>query len=252
MGRLQDKVALITGSGSGIGRATALLFAREGAKVVVADRNPDGGNATVESIRSAGGEAIFVQADISRESDCAAMVQAAVDRYGRIDILHNHAGILHPLDGPITELSEQAIDETFAINCKGMLFTAKYAVRQMIRQGGGAIVNTGSDLAFIGLANLTAYTASKAAVVGVTRTLAVELAPHKIRVNAVCPGFTYTNMNVDMAKNTALMEEMKKDYLIKELGRPEDVAHAVLYLASDEAAFTTGACLVVDGGHTIK
>lgn len=252
MGRLQDKVALVTGSGSGIGRATAILFAREGAKVVVADRDPVGGNATVEAIRGAGGEAVFAQADVSRENDCASMVQVAVERFGRIDVLHNHAGILHPLDGPITELSEKAIDETFAINCKGMLFTAKYAVRQMIRQGGGAIVNTGSDLAYIGLANLTAYTASKSAVVGVTRTLAVELAPHKIRVNAVCPGFTYTNMNVDMAKNTTLMEEMKKDYLMKQLGRPEDVAYAVLYLASDEAAFTTGACLVVDGGHTIK
>jgi NAD(P)-dependent dehydrogenase (short-subunit alcohol dehydrogenase family) len=191
-------------------------------------------------------------ADVAREADCAAMVALAVERFGRLDILHNHAGILHPQDGPIIELSEQAIDETFAINCKGMLFAAKYAVRQMIAQGGGAIVNTGSDLAFIGLSNLTAYTASKSAVVGVTRTLAVELAPHNIRVNAVCPGFTYTNMNVGMAANTGLMEEMKKDYLIKRLGRPEDVAHAVLYLASDEAGFTTGACLVVDGGHTIK
>lgn len=252
MGRLQDKIALVTGSGSGIGRAVAVLFAREGAAVAVADRNPEGGQATVAAIRAAGGRADFIRVDVSREADCARMVQTVVDTYGRLDILHNHAGILHPLDGPITELSEQAIDETFAINCKGMLFTAKYAVRQMIRQGGGAIVNTGSDLAFIGLANLTAYTASKSAVVGVTRTLAVELAPQNIRVNAVCPGFTYSNMNVDMAKDQALMEEMKRDYLIKRLGRPEDIAAAVLYLASDEAPFTTGACLVVDGGHTIK
>jgi 3-oxoacyl-[acyl-carrier protein] reductase len=252
MNRLTDKVALITGSGSGIGRATAILFAREGARVVVADRDPKGGHETVEAIRAAGGQASFVQADVSREADCARMVQATVDAHGRLDVLHNHAGILHPHDGPITELSEQTIDETFAINCKGMLFTAKYAVRQMIKQGGGVIVNTGSDLAFIGLANLTAYTASKGAVVAVTRTLAVELAPHNIRVNAVCPGFTYSNMNVEMAKNVELMEEMKKDYLIKRLGRPEDVANAVLYLASDESPFTTGACLVVDGGHTIK
>jgi 3-oxoacyl-[acyl-carrier protein] reductase len=252
MSRLIDKVVLITGSGSGIGRATAVLFAREGARVVVADRDPKGGQETVETIRAAGGQASFVQVDVSREADCARMVQATVDAHGRLDVLHNHAGILHPHDGPITELSEQTIDETFAINCKGMLFTAKYAVRQMIKQGGGVIVNTGSDLAFIGLANLTAYTASKGAVVAVTRTLAVELAPHNIRVNAVCPGFTYSNMNVEMAKNVELMGEMKKDYLIKRLGRPEDVANAVLYLASDESSFTTGACLVVDGGHTIK
>lgn len=252
MGRLQDKVALVTGSGSGIGRATAILFAREGAKVAVADRDPTGGNATVATIVTAGGEAFFVQADVTREAECQRMVQACIDRYGRLDILHNHAGILHPHDGPITELSAEVIDETFAINCRGMLLTAKYAVRQMMRQGGGAIVNTGSDLAFIGLANLTAYTASKSAVVGVTRTLAVELAEHNIRVNAVCPGFTYTNMNVEMAKNTELIEEMKRDYLIKRLGRPEDIAYAVLYLASDEAPFTTGACLAVDGGHTIK
>ena len=168
MNRLADKIALITGSGSGIGRATAILFAREGARVVVADRDPIGGQETVETIRQAGGEASFVQVDVSREADCARMVQTVVDTHGRLDVLHNHAGILHPLDGPITELSEQAIDETFAINCKGMLFTAKYAVRQMIAQGGGAIVNTGSDLAFVGLANLTAYTASKGAVVAVT------------------------------------------------------------------------------------
>jgi NAD(P)-dependent dehydrogenase (short-subunit alcohol dehydrogenase family) len=252
MRRVEDKVALITGAGSGIGRATARLFAQEGARVVVADRDPEGGEATVAAIRDDGHEAIFQRADVSREADCAAMVEAAIARFGRLDILHNHAGILHPGDGPITELSEAVIDETFAINCKGMLLTAKYAVRQMVAQEGGAIVNTGSDLAFIGLANLTAYTASKAAVVGVTRTLAVELAPHNIRVNAVCPGFTYSNMNVAMAEDTALMEEMKRDYLIKRLGQPEDVAAAVLFLASDESGFTTGASLVVDGGHTIK
>jgi NAD(P)-dependent dehydrogenase (short-subunit alcohol dehydrogenase family) len=252
MGRVEGKVTLVTGAGSGIGRAVALLFAREGAKLVVADRNAEGGNQTVAEIRAAGGEAIFVQADVSHEADCERMVRTAVDQYGHLDILHNHAGILHPLDGPITELSERVMDETFAINCKGMLFTAKYSARQMIAQGGGSIVNTGSDLAFIGLANLTAYTASKGAVVAVTRSLAVELAPHNIRVNAVCPGFTYSNMNVEMAKNAVLMEEMKRDYLIKQLGQPEDVAFAVLYLASDEAKFTTGACLIVDGGHTIK
>jgi len=252
MGRLQDKVALVTGGGSGIGRATAIAFAREGARVTVADRDAVGGSDTVNAIRSNGGDARFVLADVRREVDCQTMVQTCVDNYGRLDIVHNQAGILHPHDGPITELSADVIDETFAINCRGMLLTAKHAVRQMIRQGGGAIVNTGSDLAFIGLANLTAYTASKAAVVGVTRTLAVELAPQNIRVNAVCPGFTYSNMNVEMAKNVDLMEEMKRDYLIKRLGRPEDIAYAVVYLASDEAQFTTGSCLVVDGGHTIK
>ncbi|HYI26194.1 MAG TPA: glucose 1-dehydrogenase [Thermomicrobiales bacterium] len=252
MPRLQDKVAIVTGAASGIGRATAALFAREGARVVVGDRDDEGGPATVASIREEGGDAIFVHVDISKEADCANLVKQTVAHYGRLDVLHNHAGILHPGDGPITELLESVIDETFAINCKGMLFTAKHAVKEMIRGGGGSIVNTGSDLAFVGLANLTAYTASKAAVVGVTRTLAVELAPHNIRVNAVCPGFTYTGMNVDMAADTELIEEMKRDYLIKRLGRPEDIAATVLLLASDESAFTTGAAFVIDGGHTIR
>jgi 3-oxoacyl-[acyl-carrier protein] reductase len=252
MGRVDGKVALITGTASGIGKATAKVFAREGARVVCADLNGPGAEATADEIRQAGGDAVAVPANITSEADCEKMVRTAVDTYGRLDILHNHAGILHPKDGPITELSAEAIDETFNTNCKGMLFTVKYAARQMIQQGGGAIVNTGSDLAYIGLANLTAYTASKSAVVGVTRTLAVELAPHGIRVNAVSPGFTFSGMNVALQGDRAFMDQMRLDYLIPSLGQPEDVAYAVLYLASDEARFTTGASLVVDGGHTIK
>ena len=252
MGRVDGKVALITGTASGIGKATARLFAREGARVVCADLNGPGAETTAAEIKQAGGDAVAVQANIASEAECEKMVQTAVDTYGRLDVLHNHAGILHPKDGPITELSAEAIDETFNTNCKGMLFTVKYAARQMIKQGGGAIVNTGSDLAYIGLANLTAYTASKSAVVGVTRTLAVELAPHGIRVNAVSPGFTFSGMNVALQRDKAFMDQMRLDYLIPSLGQPEDVAYAVLYLASDEARFTTGASLVVDGGHTIK
>jgi NAD(P)-dependent dehydrogenase (short-subunit alcohol dehydrogenase family) len=252
MGRVDGKVALITGTASGIGKATARLFAREGARVVCADLNGPGAETTAAEIKQAGGDAVAVQANIASEADCEKMVQTAVDTYGRLDVLHNHAGILHPKDGPITELSAEAIDETFNTNCKGMLFTVKYAARQMIKQGGGAIVNTGSDLAYIGLANLTAYTASKSAVVGVTRTLAVELAPHGIRVNAVSPGFTFSGMNVALQGDKAFMDQMRLDYLIPSLGQPEDVAYAVLHLASDEARFTTGASLVVDGGHTIK
>jgi NAD(P)-dependent dehydrogenase (short-subunit alcohol dehydrogenase family) len=236
MGRVEGKVALVTGTASGIGKATAKLFAREGARVVAADLNGPGAEATADEIRAAGGEATAVQADISKEADCERMVRVAIERYGRLDILHNHAGVLHPKDGPITELSAEAIDETFAINCRGMLLTVKYAARQMIEQAassrgaagavgddsrpevwGGAIVNTGSDLAFIGLANLTAYTASKSAVVGVTRTLAVELARHRIRVNAVCPGFTFSGMNVALQQDRAFMDQMRQDYLIPEL-----------------------------------
>jgi NAD(P)-dependent dehydrogenase (short-subunit alcohol dehydrogenase family) len=251
MGRVEGKVALVTGGGSGMGRASSTLFAREGARgVVVLDVRPEGGNETVEQIKAAGGDAIFVQADVRNEDEIERAVQMAVERYGRLDILHNHTGVAHY--SPIIDITVDRIDEMLAVNCRGFFLVAKHAARQMVKQQGGSMVNTGSDLAFIGLGGLAVYSATKTAVVGATRALAVELAPHNIRVNCVCPGFTYTGQTAEIRHDAAYMEEMLKDYLIKELGEPIDIAMAVLYFASDESRFTTGAALVVDGGHSIK
>ena len=195
--------------------------------------------------RDDGGEAIFHRADVSREADCEAMIEAAISHFGRLDILHNHAGILHPGDGPITELTEAVIDETFAINCKGMLFAAKHAVRHMIRAGGGAIVNTGSDLAFIGLANLTAYTASKAAVESLTRITAREVGPLGITCNAVGPTPIRTALvaNVPVDKLEALIDRQA----IREWATVDDVYNVVEFFLRPASRQVTGQVVYLGG-----
>jgi NAD(P)-dependent dehydrogenase (short-subunit alcohol dehydrogenase family) len=167
-------------------------------------------------------------------------------------LLHNHAGILHPADASILEISEEAIDATLATNVKGQMLVGKHAARAMLKSGGGAIVNTASDLSFIALPGVCAYVTSKAGVAGLTRAMAADLAPHHIRVNAVCPGFVSTGMTAGLEADANIMEAMRQTYLIKELGRPEDVASAVVYLLSDQARFVTGSLLLVDGGHTVQ
>jgi NAD(P)-dependent dehydrogenase (short-subunit alcohol dehydrogenase family) len=250
--RLTDKVALVTGGASGIGRATAELFAREGARVGVLDRDGAGAEATVAAIRGAGGQALALAADVTREAEVAGAVGRLVREFGRLDVLHNHAGVLPDGDASILDVREEVIDRALAINVKGMMLVGKHTARAMRDGGGGAIVNTASDLAIIALAGLACYVTTKTAIPGLTRSMAVDLAPHGIRVNAVAPGFTYTGMTAGMANNEALMGPMRETYLLKQLGQPLDVAQCVLFLASDEARYVTGAVLTVDGGHTVQ
>jgi NAD(P)-dependent dehydrogenase (short-subunit alcohol dehydrogenase family) len=244
------KVAVVTGAGSGIGAATAVLLAKEGARVAVVDREAERAAEVAARIGSQG--ALAVTADVAHEEDVALMVERVIAEWGTIDLLHNQAGLLHAQDASILSVTAQAIDDTLAVNVKGQMLVAKHVAGAMVRAGrGGAIVNTASDLAFIALSNVCAYITSKAAIAGLTRAMAAELASHNIRVNAVCPGFVYTGMTAGLAANEAIMEEMRKSYLIKRLGQPEDVAQAVVYLLSDQAGFVTGSLLTIDGGHTI-
>lgn len=246
----EGKIAVVTGGGSGIGRATAELLADQGARVAIVDRDEERALAAARAIGS--DQAIGLCADVSNEADVRAAVERVLATWGRIDLLHNQAGILHPADASILEIDEAAIDGTLAVNVKGQMLAAKHVARAMVAGGGGAIVNTASDLSFIALSGVAAYVTSKAAITGLTRAMAVDLAPHNIRVNAVCPGFIYTEMTAGLAANPQILEPMKEEYLLKQLGQPDDVAHAVAYLLSDHAKFVTGTMLVVDGGHTSR
>lgn len=248
--RLANKVALVTGAGSGIGSATAELFAQEGASVVVADYNTESGQATVSSIKNRGGQALFVHADVSKAIDAERMVKVAVDTYGRLDVVHNNAGIfVKPT--PAHEMTEDVWDRVFDINIKGVWLGCKYAVPELIKAGGGAIVNTASMAGIRGRPYTSAYCASKGAVVMFTKTLAIELAPHHIRVNCVCPGAVNTPLiqNLGITQEQAAAQVLS-DQPIARFARPEEIAQAVLYLASDaESSYVTGHALQIDGGQ---
>ena len=250
--QLDGKIALITGGGSGIGRETAVLFAKHGAKVAIADINPVGGQETVEMIAKQGGEAFFVQVDVSQASQVEHMVNAVVGRYGRLDIAFNNAGI----EGtPVrtADVSEADFDHIMAVNVKGVWLCMKYELQQMLLQGGGTIINAASVAGLIGAHSMPAYAASKHAVVGLTRTAAVEYARKGIRVNAVCPAVIRTAMveraieQLPQLEQGALMNNPSR-----RLGETHEVAEAVLWLASDASSFTNGAALTVDGGLTAQ
>jgi NAD(P)-dependent dehydrogenase (short-subunit alcohol dehydrogenase family) len=247
-GQMKDKVALVTGGSSGIGRAAALAFAREGAKVVVADVQVAGGQETVGLIRDAGGEAVFVRTDVASPVEVKALVDEAVQRYGRLDYAFNNAGIEGTL-APTAECSEENWNRTLEINLKGVWLCMRAEIAQMLKQGGGAIVNTASVAGLVGFQNLPAYCASKGGVVQLTRTAALEYAKMGIRINAVCPGVIRTAM---VERVTGGNPQTEAQFVAMEpvgrMGTPEEVAAAVVWLCSDAASFVTGHPMVVDGG----
>lgn len=248
--KLAGKVAIVTGAGRGIGRASAIAFAKEGARVIVADIDRSESEATVSAIEEAKGEALFVEVDVAKESDVRFMVQAAVDRWGRVDILFNNAGIL--LVKPIDEMTESEWDRIMAVNVKATFLGIKHVVPHMRRNGGGAILNTGSIGSLTGQLGTPAYSASKGAIALLTKSLALDLGRDRIRVNCICPGITDTSMLREHLGHGLEGEARIRARLSRvPLGTilsPEDVARAALYLISDDSAGVTGILHVVDGG----
>lgn len=251
--RLQGKVALITGGASGFGEGMAKLFAKEGAKIVIADLNDNAAAKVVGEIEKAGGKAASVHADVTKRTEVAAMIKAAVERFGRLDILCNNAGISHR-NRPMLEVEEAEFDRVYAINVKSIYLAALEAVPVMRAGGGGVIINTSSTAALRPRPGLTWYNGSKGAVNTLTKSMAAELASDKIRVNALCPVIGETALTETFMGTADTPENRKKFLATIPLGRfskPEDVARAALYLASDEAEFITGVCLEVDGGRSV-
>ena len=249
---LREKVALVTGGTSGIGRETAIQFARAGARVVVAGRREQEGSVTVNEIQAAGGDGYFVQTDVTQEDQVKRLVDETVQRYGRLDIAFNNAGVEH--GGPINEFTADDYRHVFDINVLGVFLSQKYEIPAMVKSGGGVIINTSSILGHIAMPGSAIYNASKHAVEGITKTTALELAQQGIRVNAVAPGAIATDM-IDRFAGEEGAEGRKQLELMHPMGRlgqAKEIAAAVLYLASDAASFTTGISLPVDGGFLAK
>ncbi len=249
--RLKDKVALITGAGSGIGRETALLFAQEGASIVVVDVNDEAGQKTVQMVQDAGGKATYVHADISKATDCEKMVQAAETTFGKLNVLFNNAGISHARDDDAINTEEEVWDLTMAINLKGVFLGCKYGIPALRRAGGGSIINTASFVAILGAATpQLAYTASKGGVLSMTRELATIHARENIRVNALCPGPLHTELLMKYLNTPEKKQRRLVHIPMGRFGEAKEIAYAVLYLASDESSFVTGTEFMVDGGIT--
>jgi NAD(P)-dependent dehydrogenase (short-subunit alcohol dehydrogenase family) len=246
MGKLDGKVAVVTGSGSGIGRAIATLFAKEGAKVVVTCRTIKSGEETVSNIKKSGGEAVFVRADVSKAGDVKGLVKATIDNYGQLNVLCNNAGI-DERGTPLASITEESFDRIMATNLKGVFLGMKYAIPEMLKVGGGSIINISSMAADVGVRGHAPYCASKAGIVSMSRVAALEYATQNIRVNSLNPGPVVTPL-----QKAALNAEYLKAYLAAipqgRLGEPEEVANIALFLASDESSLITGHALVADGG----
>ena len=251
-GLLDGKAALVTGGASGIGRATALAYAREGALVAVADRSEAAAQATVAMINAIGGQAIAIAADVTREDDVAAMVARTLIAFGRLDCAFNNAGIAPFQAGPTGqrthELAESSWAAVLAVNLTGVFLCMKHQIPQMQRQNGGAIVNTASIAGLVGLPMSGAYVASKHAVIGLTKSAALEYAQDRIRVNAVCPGYIQTPMTTETVQRRG--DELLGKVPAHRLGQPEEIAEAVVWLSSDRASFVTGSAYTVDGGYS--
>lgn len=246
------KVALVTGGGSGIGRATALAFARRGAQVVVAGRRASEGEDTVRLVKEAGGEAIFVQADVSKEAEVEALVNKTVAAYGRLDYAFNNAGN-EGRPGPLAEQTEEAFDHTINGNLKTAWLSLKYELPQMLKQGSGAIVNNASNVGHIGMSNMSLYAAAKHAVIGLTKSAALEYAKAGIRVNAVSPGPIETPMPMRAFGSSDNFKQFFAPLVpVGRVGQPEEVAEAVVWLCADGASFVTGTDLIIDGGITTQ
>lgn len=252
MGRLAGKVALITGAGSGMGRLASVLFAREGARVVVAEVDDASGEETVAQVRASGGEAVFSRTNVSREADVAAAVRAGEDAFGRLDVLYNNAGIFPADDGAVTDLEESVWDRVMAVNLKGIYLVCKHGIPALLRAGGGSIVNIASFVALVGCTvPQDAYTASKGGVIALTKSLAVQFGPKGVRTNAICPGPIETPLLTSWLLSNPDAKQVRLARIpMGRFGRPEDIVYLALYLASDESSWTNGAVLVADGGIT--
>jgi NAD(P)-dependent dehydrogenase (short-subunit alcohol dehydrogenase family) len=252
--RLAGKVAIITGAGAGIGRATALLFAKEGAKVVVADRDSERGAETVSIIREDGGEATFIQVDVSQAADAERMARATVETYGKLDILVNNAGIY--TQGSVVEMTEEDWDRILDVNLRGVFLCSKYCIPEMIKGGGGSVVNIGSEAGIVGIQNQVAYNVSKSGVIALTKSTGLDFAAHNVRVNCLCPGRTLTplveKVIAEAQDPESTQRALEEDRPLKRMGRPEEIAAGILYLASDESLYATGSILSIDGGYTAQ
>jgi NAD(P)-dependent dehydrogenase (short-subunit alcohol dehydrogenase family) len=255
LGRLEGKVAAITGAGSGIGQATALLFAREGAKVIVGDIDDNSGMKTVSEIKRVNGEGTFNHVDVSKESDVEGFIGHALSKYGKLDIMFNNAGII--VVKKVIDSSESEWDKLVSVNLKGVFLGSKCAAKHMIERKSGSIVNTASIYGLVGASHYAPYCATKSGVIGFSRALALELAPYGVRVNCICPGVITTAMfegELEIWRKIQPGDDVKKlfesQHPLGRFGEPIDIANAALYLASDESSFVTGSSIVVDGGYT--
>jgi len=251
MARLDGKVALITGAGNGMGRVASVLFAQEGARIVVADWSEDGALETVAAVEAAGGEAAFVKVDVAKADQVEAMIGFTMERFGALNVLYNNAGIFPADDGGVTETPEPTWDRVMDVNLKGVWLGCKYGVPAMVESGGGSIVNVASFVALMGAATAQiAYTASKGGVLAMTREIAVEYGRKGVRANSLCPGPIATPMLEELMSDPARKQRRLVHIPMGRLGQAEELAKAALFLASDDSSFMTGAQLVVDGGIT--